>query len=60
LCWTSDDGAYASSRRSVSELKGDILGVQTQLDSMEQQLRETKIEVRLGAQEEKVFASACA
>jgi hypothetical protein len=41
-----------------SDLKGDIFGVQTQVNSIEQQLRETKIEVRLGALEEKVFGAA--
>jgi hypothetical protein len=38
-------------------LKGDFLGVQTQVSSIEQQLRETKTEVRLGALEEKVFGA---
>ena len=41
-----------------TELKGDILGVQTQMNSIEQQLRETKTEVRLGALEERVFGAA--
>jgi len=49
---TKDD--MGSLRR---ELKGDILAVQTQVNSIEQQLRATKIEVRLGNLEEKVFGA---
>ena len=40
-----------------TELKGDILGVQSQVNSIEHQLRETKTEVRLGALEDKVFGA---
>src|SRR5262245_53989015 len=36
-----------------TELKGDIANPQTQVNSIEQQLRETRIEVRLGSLEEK-------
>jgi hypothetical protein len=39
------------------ELKGDIAGVQSQVNSIERQLRETKTEVRLGDLEEKVFGA---
>ena len=39
------------------ELKGDIARVQGQVNSIEAQLRETKIEVRLGNLEEKVFGA---
>ena len=39
------------------ELKGDISAVQSQVNSIEQQLRETRIEVRLGSLEEKVFGA---
>ncbi len=49
---TKDD--IADLRR---EIKGDILTVQTQVNSIGQQLRETKIEVRLGSLEEKVFGT---
>ncbi len=38
--------------------KEQILTLQTQVNSIEQQLRETKTEVRLGALEEKVFGVA--
>jgi SepF-like predicted cell division protein (DUF552 family) len=40
-----------------SELKGDIARVQEQVNSIEAQLRETKIEVRLGKLEEEVFGA---
>ena len=40
------------------ELKGDIASVQMQVNSIEQQLRETKTEVRLGDLEERVFGAA--
>jgi hypothetical protein len=50
---TKDD--VADLRR---ELKGDIAAVQSQVNSIEQQLRETRIEVRLGSLEEKVFGAA--
>jgi hypothetical protein len=40
------------------ELKGDILAVHTQVNSIERQLRETKMEVRLSDLEEKVFGGA--
>jgi hypothetical protein len=50
---TKDD--IADLRR---ELKGDIAAVQSQVNSIEQQLRETRIEVRLGSLEEKVFGAA--
>lgn len=40
------------------ELKGDIAPVQTQVNSIERQLRETKIEIRLSGLEEKVFGHA--
>jgi hypothetical protein len=40
------------------ELKGDIARVQQQVNSIEAQLRETTIEVRLGNLEEKVFGKA--
>jgi hypothetical protein len=49
---TKDD--IAGLRR---ELKGDILTVQMQVNSIEQQLRDTKIEVRLGNLEDKVFGA---
>ena len=39
------------------DLKGDIANLQTQVNSIEQQLRETKTEIRLGNLEEKVFGS---
>ena len=39
------------------ELKGDIARVQEQVNSIEAQLRETKIEVRLGNLEDKVFGA---
>ena len=39
------------------ELKGDVARVQDQVNSIEAQLRETKIEVRLGKLEEKVFGA---
>jgi hypothetical protein len=39
------------------DLKGDIARVQEQVSSIEAQLRETKIEVRLGHLEEKVFGA---
>jgi len=45
---TKDD--VADLRR---ELKGDILTVQTQMNAIELQLRETRTEVRIGALEEK-------
>src|ERR1043166_6714514 len=41
-----------------AELKGDIAGVQTQVNSVERQLRETRTEIRLGDLEEKVFGQA--
>ena len=50
---TKDD--VAELRR---ELKGDIAAVQSQVNSIEQQLRETRIGVRLGSLEEKVFGAA--
>src|SRR4051794_40581408 len=50
---TKDD--IADLRR---ELKGDIAAVHSQVNSIEQQLRETRIDVRLGSLEEKVFAPA--
>jgi hypothetical protein len=50
---TKDD--IADLRR---ELKGDIAAVQSQVNSIEPQLRETRIEVRLGSLEEKVFGAA--
>ena len=40
-----------------TELKGDIFGVQSHVNSIERQLRETKTEVRLGALEDKVFGA---
>jgi phage-related tail fiber protein len=40
------------------ELKGDIASVQTQANSIERQLRETKTEVRLSNLEEKVFGAS--
>ena len=40
------------------DLKGDIANLQTQVNSIERQLRETKTEVRLGNLEEKVFGRA--
>src|SRR5205085_1851205 len=39
------------------ELKGDIARVQQQVNSIEAQLRETKIEIRLGNLEDKVFGA---
>jgi hypothetical protein len=39
------------------ELKGDIARVQEQVTSIEAQLRETKIEVRLGKLEEEIFGA---
>jgi hypothetical protein len=50
---TKDD--VADLRR---ELKGDIAAVQSQVNSIEQQLRETRIEMRLDGLEEKVFGAA--
>jgi hypothetical protein len=41
-----------------TELKGDIARVQEQVNSIEEQLRATKTEVRLGHLEEKVFSDA--
>jgi hypothetical protein len=38
--------------------KEQLAGLQTQVNSIEQQLRETKTEVRLGALEEKVFGAS--
>ena len=49
---TKDD--VADLRR---ELKGDILTVQTQMNAIELQLRETRTEVRIGALEEKGFGA---
>jgi predicted nucleic acid-binding Zn-ribbon protein len=40
------------------ELKGDISAVQTQVNSIERQLRETKTEIRLSSLEEKVFGAS--
>jgi hypothetical protein len=40
-----------------TELKGDIAALQTQVNSIERQLRETKTEVRLSNLEEKVFGT---
>jgi hypothetical protein len=40
------------------ELKGDIVHLGDQVNSIERQLRETKTEVRLAALEEKVFCDA--
>jgi prophage DNA circulation protein len=37
--------------------KDQVLTLQTQVNSIEQQLRETRIEVRLGNLEEKVFGA---
>ena len=41
-----------------TELKDAIASVQEQVNSIEAQLRDTKIEIRLGQLEEKVFGSA--
>ncbi len=38
--------------------KDQVLALQTQVNSIEQQLRETRIEVRLGNLEEEVFGKA--
>ena len=40
------------------ELKGGIATVQTQVNSIERQLRETKTEIRLSDLEEKVFGAS--
>jgi phosphosulfolactate synthase (CoM biosynthesis protein A) len=50
---------FAAVAEDLSKLatKEQLLGLQTQANSIEQQLRETKIEVRLGALEEKVFGA---
>jgi hypothetical protein len=37
--------------------KDQVLALETQVNSIEQQLRETRIEVRLGGLEEKVFGA---
>jgi hypothetical protein len=37
--------------------KQQLMGLQTQVNSIEQQLRDTKTEVRLGALEDKVFGA---
>ena len=47
---TKDD--VADLRR---ELKGGIVAVQTQVNSIEQQLRDTKTEIRLGNLEDAIF-----
>jgi len=39
------------------EIKGDIARVQEQVNSIEAQLRDTKIEIRLAELEEKVFGA---
>jgi hypothetical protein len=39
------------------DLKGDIANLQTQVNSIERQLRETKTEVRLGNLEDEVFGA---
>ena len=41
-----------------NELKGDILSVQTQVNSIERQMREGRYENRIGDLEEKVFGAA--
>src|SRR3954447_26672226 len=51
---TKDD--IADVRKEMAT-KDQILGLQTQVNSIEQQLRETRIEVRLGGLEEKVFCA---
>jgi len=51
---TNED--IAEVRRDMAT-KDQLLALQTQVNSIEQQLRETKIEVRLGALEEKVFGA---
>ena len=50
---------FAAVADDISKLatKEQLTGVQTQVNSIEQQLRETKIEVRLGALEENVFGA---
>ena len=50
---------FAAVADDISKLatKEQLTGLQTQVNSIEQQLRETKIEVRLGALEDKVFGA---
>ena len=50
---------FAAVADNISKLatKEQLTGLQTQVNSIEQQLRETKIEVRLGALEEKAFGA---
>jgi len=53
------DKGFAAVATDISKLgtKEQLTGLQTQVNSIEQQLRETKIEVRLGALEEKAFGA---
>jgi hypothetical protein len=52
---TNED--IAELRREMAT-KEQLAGLQTQTNSIERQLRETKIEIRLGNLEEKVFGQA--
>jgi hypothetical protein len=47
---------HMATKDDIIDLRRDILTVQTQVNSIEQQLRETKTEVRLGALEKKSSA----
>jgi hypothetical protein len=51
---------FAAVAEDVSKLatRDQLVALQSQVNSIEQQLRETRIEVRLGSLEEKVFGAA--
>jgi hypothetical protein len=57
------DKGFAAVAEDVGDIrekmatKDQILALQSQVNSIEQQLRETRIEVRLGSLEEKVFGA---
>jgi hypothetical protein len=52
---TKDDIADV---RTDMATKDQVIALQSQVNSIEQQLRETRIEVRLGSLEEKAFGAA--
>ncbi len=53
----AEDVARIDARMDGLATKDQVYALQTQVNSIEQQLRDTKTEVRLGKLEEKVFGS---